>query len=70
VSAVDVLSSGREERASVILLGVDPNMSTHTGTAVDPVSNQQAGSLRSEASLAEYRRLLTGKLDGQVGMVG
>ena len=43
VSAVDVLSSGREERTPVILLGVDPHKSTHTATAVDPVSNQQAG---------------------------
>lgn len=43
----------------MILLGVDPHKSTHTATAVDPVSNQQAGSLRIEASLTEYRRLLT-----------
>jgi hypothetical protein len=58
VSAVDALSSGREERTPVILIGVDPHKSTHTATAVDPVSNQQAGSLKIEASLAEYRRLL------------
>lgn len=56
---MDVLSSGREKRTAVILLGVDPHKSTHTATAVDPVSNQQAGSLRIEASLAGYRRLLT-----------
>ncbi|KUO07288.1 IS110 family transposase [Streptomyces sp. DSM 15324] len=43
----------------MILLGVDPHKSTHTATAVDPVSNQQAGSLRIDASLADYRRLLT-----------
>jgi transposase len=42
-----------------MLLGVDPHKSTHTATAVDPLSNQQTGSLRIEASLAEYRRLLT-----------
>lgn len=42
----------------MILLGVDPHKSTHTATAVDPVSNQQASSLRIEASLADYRRLL------------
>lgn len=30
------------------LLGVDSHKSTHTATAVDPVSNQQAGSLRIE----------------------
>ncbi|WP_316738739.1 transposase [Streptomyces mirabilis] len=57
VSTVDSLSSIREER-SVILLGVDPHKSTHTATAVDPASNQQLESLRTEASLTEYRRLL------------
>ncbi|MFF1504867.1 transposase, partial [Streptomyces sp. NPDC058316] len=42
----------------MILLGVDPDKSTHTATAVEPVSNQQVGSMRIEASLADYRRLL------------
>ncbi|WSA05993.1 IS110 family transposase (plasmid) [Streptomyces sp. NBC_00841] len=42
----------------MILLGVDPHKSTHTATAVEPVSNQQVGSMRIEASLADYRRLL------------
>ncbi|MFG2732324.1 transposase [Streptomyces canus] len=42
-----------------MLLGVDPHKSTHTATAVDPASNQQAGSLRIDANLADYRRLLT-----------
>ncbi|MBK3580461.1 IS110 family transposase [Streptomyces sp. MBT65] len=42
----------------MILIGVDPDKSTHTASAVDPVSNQQAGSLMIEASLAEYRQLL------------
>jgi hypothetical protein len=55
---VDALSSGREERTPVRLLDVDPHESTHTATALDPVSIEQAGSLRFEASLAEYRRLL------------
>lgn len=59
MSAVDALSSVCEERTPVMLLGVDPHKSTHTATAVDPESNQQAGSLRIEASRAEYRRLLT-----------
>ena len=43
----------------MILLGVDPHKSTHTATAVDLVPNQQTDSLRIEATLAEYRRLLT-----------
>ncbi|WP_406162915.1 IS110 family transposase [Streptomyces sp. NBC_01005] len=42
----------------MILLGVDPHKSTHTATAVEPVSNQQDGSMRIEASLADCRRLL------------
>ncbi|QEV06868.1 IS110 family transposase [Streptomyces prasinus] len=43
----------------MILLGVDPHKSTHTATAVDPSSNRQLASIRIEASLPEYRRLLT-----------
>ncbi|WP_409470609.1 IS110 family transposase [Streptomyces sp. HC307] len=43
----------------MILIGVDPHKSTHTATAVEPASNRQIGSLRIEASLAEYRLLLT-----------
>jgi transposase len=43
----------------VMLIGVDPHKSTHTATAVEPDTNQEVGSLRIEASLAEYRRMLT-----------
>ncbi|WP_406131511.1 transposase [Streptomyces sp. NBC_00989] len=43
----------------MIVLGVDPHKSTHTATAVEPTSNQQVGSMRIEASLADYRRLLS-----------
>ncbi|MFB8183168.1 transposase [Streptomyces sp. NPDC055966] len=43
----------------MISLGVDPHKSARTATAVDPASNQQAGSLRIEADLADYRRLPT-----------
>ncbi|MFB7533819.1 transposase [Streptomyces sp. NPDC056178] len=42
----------------MILLGVDPHKSTHTATAVEPESNQQVGTMRIEASLTDYRRLL------------
>ncbi|MET8206163.1 IS110 family transposase [Streptomyces sp. NPDC005373] len=42
----------------MILIGVDPHKSTHTATAVEPASNQQVASIRIEASLQEYRRLL------------
>ncbi len=43
----------------MILLGVDPHKSTHTATAVDPATHRPIASLRIEATLAEYRRLLT-----------
>jgi hypothetical protein len=59
VSTVVALSSDREEHSPVILLGVDPHKSAHPATAVEPESNLQVGSMRIEASLTEYRRLLT-----------
>ncbi|MYV46912.1 IS110 family transposase, partial [Streptomyces sp. SID2888] len=58
MSAVAALSTDREEHSPVILLGVDPHKSTHTATAVEPESNQQVGTMRIEASLTDYRRLL------------
>ena len=42
----------------MMVIGVDPHKSTHTATAVDPVTNTDVGSLRIEATLAHYRRLL------------
>jgi transposase len=42
----------------MMIIGVDPHKSTHTATAVDSVSNTDRGSLRSEATLAGYQRLL------------
>ena len=43
----------------MILLGLDPHKSTHTATAVEAVSNRPIASIRIEATLPEYRRLLT-----------
>lgn len=43
----------------MILLGVDPHKSTHTATALDPATNQPLGSLRIQAALPDYRKLLT-----------
>lgn len=43
----------------MILLGLDPHKSTHTATAVEPTTNQPIASIRIEATLPEYRRLLT-----------
>jgi hypothetical protein len=37
-----------------MLIGIDP----HTATVLDPSTNQPVATVRIEASLAEYRRLL------------
>ena len=42
----------------MIVIGVDPHKSTHTATALDPATNADVGSLRIDASLGEYRRLM------------
>ncbi|MGW5383089.1 IS110 family transposase, partial [Nocardia sp. NPDC003963] len=42
----------------MVVIGVDPHKSTHTATAVDPTTNADLGSVRIEATLAEYRRLI------------
>jgi transposase len=42
----------------MMIIGVDPHKSTHTATAVDPQTNRAVASVRIEASLADYRRLL------------
>ncbi|MFZ0230899.1 MAG: transposase, partial [Mycobacterium sp.] len=42
----------------MIVIGIDPHKTTHTGTALDPATNSDVGSLRIEASLAEYQRLI------------
>jgi transposase len=43
----------------MMLIGVDPHKSTHTATAVEPDRNREVASIRVEATLGEYRRLLT-----------
>ncbi len=42
----------------MMVIGIDPHKSTHTATAVDPHTNRAIASLRIDASLAEYRRLM------------
>jgi transposase len=42
----------------MIVIGIDPHKSTHTATAVDSVTNTDEGSLRIQARVAEYRRML------------
>ena len=51
----------------MIVIGVDPHKSTHTATALDPATNSDVGSLRIEASLAEYQRLTA---EGKLGEAG
>jgi transposase len=42
----------------MMIIGVDPHKSTHTATAVDPRTNQPGPSIRIQASLADYARML------------
>lgn len=41
------------------LIGIDPHKSTHTATAVAPETHRELASLRIEATLADYDRLLS-----------
>jgi len=43
----------------MMVIGVDPHKSTHTATAVDPQTNQPVASVRIQATLSDYRRMLT-----------
>jgi transposase len=43
----------------MMLIGVDPHKTSSTATAVEPDSNREVASIRIDASLREYRRLLT-----------
>ncbi|WP_231373749.1 IS110 family transposase [Nocardia sp. 348MFTsu5.1] len=42
----------------MIVIGVDPHKSSHTATALDSVSNTDLGSVRIEASIKKYKRLI------------
>jgi len=46
---------------AIMIIGVDPHKSTHTATAIDPQTNRTVASVRIEASIADYRRLLSGR---------
>ena len=43
----------------MIVIGIDPHKSTHTATALDPATNSEVGTLRIEASVFDYRRLMS-----------
>ncbi len=42
----------------MIVIGIDPHKSTHTATAVDPATNTDIGSIRIDASITDYKRLI------------
>ena len=42
----------------MIVIGIDPHKSTHTATALDSATNTDLGSIRIDASVAEYKRLI------------
>ena len=42
-----------------MLIGIDPHKSTHTAVAVEPASQQEVASIRFDATLRDYRRMLT-----------
>ena len=43
----------------MMLIGIDPHKSTHTATAIAPDANHEVASIRIDATLGEYRRMLT-----------
>jgi hypothetical protein len=57
-SPCPVKGVGRDPPA-MMLIGVEPHKSTATAAAVEPESNREVASIRIEATLKEYRRLLT-----------
>jgi hypothetical protein len=42
----------------MVVIGVDPHKSSHTASALDPGTHRALGTVRVDATLAEYRRLL------------
>lgn len=43
----------------MIVIGIDPHKTTHTATAVDAATNADLGSIRIDADLGHYQRLMT-----------
>src|SRR5260370_18911229 len=42
----------------MIVIGIDRHKSSHTANALNPATNSDVGSLRIEASITEYQRLI------------
>ena len=47
-----------EGSQNMVIIGVDPHKSVHVASAVDPATNRRIDTVKTEASLAGYRRLL------------
>lgn len=43
----------------MVVIGIDPHKCSHTATSTDPATNTDLGSIRVDASLAGYRRMIT-----------
>ena len=52
-------AEGKGHTVAMMVIGVDPHKSTHTATAVDPHTNRAVASIRIQAGLADYRRMLS-----------
>jgi transposase len=59
MSAVAFLLSAKGKRPLLtVVIGIDPHKSSHTAAALDPDSHAVLDTVRVEATLVEYRRLL------------
>src|SRR5215211_3310572 len=60
LSAADPFTRPNRKRPSpMMLIGIDPHKSTHTATAIAPDAHHEVASIRIDATLREYRRMLT-----------
>jgi hypothetical protein len=60
LSAADPFTRpNRKGPSPMMLIGIDPHKSTHTATAIAPDANYEVASIRIDATLGEYRRMLT-----------
>ncbi|MEU2133917.1 hypothetical protein [Streptomyces sp. NPDC018352] len=51
----------------MMLIGIDPHESTDTATAVDPETNRDLASIRTNVTLQEYQRMLDWACRGSSG---
>jgi transposase len=58
-AATNTIRWHNERTSTMMVIGIDPHKSTHTATAVDPTTNRAVASIRIQANLADYRRMLS-----------